>query len=102
MAIGWGDGCDGLGLHCSGISHPKVILVGGFPYGSVTVRGGGCTRLVGFAGTDGTCLLPEASNALAAEHVETVCNAAINNVGFVMLGSRSEEFNIENEPDEDA
>ena len=102
MAIGWGDGCDGLGFHCSGVRRPKIILVGGVHYGFVTVQDGGCARLIGFAGTDGLGLLPEAGNVPAAEHVDAACDAMINSFSFVALGGTNEEFHIENEPEEDA
>ncbi len=102
MAIGWGGGCNGLGFHCSGISRPKIILVGGVHYGFVTVQGSGCVRLIGFTGTDGSGLLPEDGNVPAAEHVDTTCDAMINSFSFVTLGGPNEEFRIENEPEEDA
>ena len=91
-----------MGLHCSGISCPNVFFVGGIHYGSATVRGGGRTRLVGFVGTDDTGLLPEAGNVPTAEHVDGGCDTAVNSLGFFVLGSPNEVFNIENEPEDDA
>ncbi len=85
MAIGWGNGCDGLGFHCSGVRRSKIILVGGVHYGFVTVQGGGCARLVWFAGTDGSGLLPEAGNMPVAEHVDASYDATINSFSFVAL-----------------
>ena len=102
MAISWGDGGDGLWLHCSGIGCPKVVLVGSVHYRSVTVRGGGHPRLVGFAGAYGTGLLPETDNMTATEHVDAACSATIDSFGFVLLGSPDEGLDIENEPEEDA
>jgi hypothetical protein len=102
VAIGWGNGCDGLGFHCSGVSRSKIILVGGVHYGFVTVQGGGCARLVWFARTDGSGLLPEAGNVPAVEHVNGACDATINSFSFVALGGPDEEFHIENKPEEDA
>ena len=101
MAIGWGNGCDGLGFHCSGVSRSKIILVGGVHYGFVTVQGGGCARLVWFAGTDGSGLLPEAGNVPAAEHVDAAYDATINSFSFVALGGPDEDFHIENKQAED-
>ncbi len=94
VVIGWGDGCYGLGFHYLGVSHPKIILVGGIHYGFVTVQCDGCVRLDGFAETEGSGLLPEAGNVPAAEHVDAACNATINSFSFVALGDPNEEFHI--------